>query len=154
MGDVSRWIPLRRYSSKRRTPKPIAIDDSLDGEGQNRTGDTTIFSGGSRCDRRAGMELSGEISLQIVAIGAYGPFHAIPGSRGLVDARWTSRGMLRDNTEVQRLTRRCAALVGDFGRLDNAHEMELDVWKTRVAIQPTKVLAGETSAVSKTVVGL
>jgi len=43
--------------------------------------------------------------------------------------------------------------VGDFGRLDNAHERELDVWKTRVAVQPTKALAGETSAVSKTVDG-
>jgi len=31
--------------------------------------------------------------------------------------------------------------------------MELDVSKTRVAIQPTKALAGETSAVSKTVDG-
>src|SRR5215210_8763828 len=31
--------------------------------------------------------------------------------------------------------------------------MELDVWKTRVAIQPAKALAGETSAVSKTVDG-
>jgi len=62
--------------------------------------------------------------------------------------------MLRDNTEVQRLTRRWAALAGDFGRLDNAHRIELDVWKTRVAIQPTKALAGDTSAVSKTVAGL
>jgi hypothetical protein len=71
---------------------------------------------------------------------------------------WTPGGRRAECSET---TPKCrgsrddaAALVGVFGRLDNSHEMELDVWKTRVAIQPTKALVDETSAVSKTVAGL
>jgi hypothetical protein len=55
-----------------------------DGEGQNRTGDTTIFSGGSRSVRRARAELSGE---NVPANRRYRRLRSVSRYAGLVRAR-------------------------------------------------------------------
>jgi hypothetical protein len=53
------WTPTKRGATTA-SLKRCLFAGKTDGEGRNRTGDTTIFSGGSRCDRRARAELSGD----------------------------------------------------------------------------------------------
>jgi hypothetical protein len=91
-----RWTPTRR----RTMPIPLKrgpFAGKNDGEGQNRTGDTTIF-----VDRGAtaghGRRRPAKISLQIASIATIatcGPVRVTPRLCGLVDAWWTSRGPAR-----------------------------------------------------------
>ncbi len=62
----------------------------MNGEGRNRTGDTTIFSRGSRSDRRARARCPAKTSLHIVAIGAYGPkvIGRFPGETSCLTLVW------------------------------------------------------------------
>jgi hypothetical protein len=84
-GSRSRRVLCTRAAddAARHAPQPG------DGEGQNRTGDTTIFSRGSLCERRARAEARRKDVPAKSPSSGPNLFRPTPPVRGLVDARWT-----------------------------------------------------------------